>query len=147
MTNKLLLVLAFSVLLAGCTDAIFGCPDRLIDAKPSPGNRFIAVTRECGCKAQSGTYLVTVIVRTEDDYPGCRRPAEAAIASIRTKTADGSLSSYWADETTLHVTPIGTDIEHVYNDPVYDFDFGADHPNVRAKRERTPRITVAEAGL
>jgi len=84
-----LLIFLLAALTSGCTDTIFGCADREIGVSVSPDNTYKAVTRECGCKAQNGTYLVAAIVARDADE-SCSTLETHAFSTVVTKTSGGA---------------------------------------------------------
>ncbi|QSX79574.1 hypothetical protein [Agrilutibacter solisilvae] len=141
-SSSLLVVTA--LLLGGCTDSIFGCPDRLIDSTPSPDHAFKAVARECGCKAQNGTYLVAAIVE-QQAAGSCSVLEKVAVAAVTTKAggkndATGKVTVLWRDPDTLVVRLDRQQQYELRNDPI--LAHGAPPTQQPPAHSGRPRIVV-----
>src|SRR4249919_2868076 len=125
-----LLLVVVVLLLGGCSDSIFGCPDRPIDVTPSPDNSYKAVTRECGCKAQNGTYLVSAIVERQA-VESCSHLEKLAVAAVVTKhgsknDATGKISVLWRGTDSLVVRLNRLQQYDLRNTPIFQYGLPPD---------------------
>ena len=140
MKSLCLLVLLLSMTLTGCLDSFWGCPDRLINVTASPRGNYRAITRECGCTAEAGTYIsIFIVPRGHDETCQCQN---LAVASVRSDSPAGVMHAYWEHEKLLRVKLSGIDRPTLKSYPSLPQPSDWHLRKLQAKYANEPKISI-----
>ena len=140
MKSPCLLAVLLSMTLTGCLDSFWGCPDRLVNVTPSPRGNYRAITRECGCKAEAGTYISTFIVPRGHDET-CQSQ-DRAVASVRSDSPAGVMHAHWEHEKLLRVKLSGIDRPTLKNYPNQPQPTDSHLRKLQARYVNEPKISI-----